>query len=194
MVDFENRLNQMGIGLDTDVLAAFAGEWAIETFDLSQIDVPVLTGFLKSTGLAEQVQGTTIARVTYDAPYAIPVHDGWTGRGGKTYKGRKYLYPKNANIAFKNMISKMQRFYGDLAKGLTTLQAAPKPTLPVSGSGFVGSKGRGFRRATARRITSTGKLSYLYRGPKGRFTKVYFPGLGKAQKQAGRKVRIGQTP
>ena len=194
MVDFENRLNQMGIGLDVETLGAFAGEWAIETFDLSQAEVPVRSGFLKSTGKAEQISGTTIARVSYEAPYAVPVHDGWTGRGNKAYKGRKYLYPKNANIAFKNMVTKMRRFYGDLAKGLVTIADAPNPTLPITGTGFVGSKGRGFRRATARRITSTGKLSYLYRGPKGRFTKVYFPGIGKAGKQAGKKRIIGQTP
>jgi hypothetical protein len=194
MQEFQKRLNNLGLGMTDEVLAAFTGEAAIECFDLSQAEVPVRTGFLKSTGKAEQVPGTTLSRVSYDAPYAVAVHDGWTGRGGKYYKGRKYLYPKNANLAFKNMMAKASSFYRDLASGLVTISSAPKVTLPVSGPSFVGSKGRGFRRATARRITSSGKLSYLYRGPKGRFTKVYFPGVGKGQKQAGRKVRIGSTP
>lgn len=196
MVDFENRLNQMGLGLSDEVLAAFSGECALEAFDLSQAECETfkVTGFLMSTGKAEQVQGTAISRVTYDAPYAVPVHEGHITRGGKFRRGRKFLFPKNSNQAFKNMVARMQSFYNDLARGLTTVSSAPKPNLPVSGPAFVGSKGTGIRRATARRITSTGKLSYLYRGPKGRFTKVYFPGIGKAGKQAARRRRIGSTP
>lgn len=187
MSDFEKRINNFQLGLTDSALGAWVAKGLEDMFILSQQDVPILTGFLASTGKAEMT-GPHAGRVTYDANYAVAQHDGFTSRGGKFVKGKKYLYPKNANTAFKIMVNDMRKFYNDLARGIISPSAVPKVNLPLQGKGAGKIRPR---RATVMRITATGKKSYLYRGPKGRFTKVFFPGLGKAQGQAGRRKRIG---
>jgi hypothetical protein len=192
MSDFEKRLNEYGLGLTDTVINAFVGAGIIDLFILSQEDVPERSGFLKSTGKAELIAARNTGVVSYSAPYAEAVHNGYLTKSGKHVKGRKYLYPKNAETAFHDMITDMSKFYSDLARGITTASSIPKVTLPKTGPAARGRRQPSMiHRFTAARITATGKKSFLFRGPKGRFTKVFKPGLGKAQRQAGRKRRIG---
>jgi hypothetical protein len=191
MSDFEKRLNEYGLGLTDTVINAFLGAGIIDLFILSQEDVPERSGFLKSTGKAELIAARNTGIVSYSAPYAEAVHEGYLTKSGKHVKGRKYLYPKNADTAFHDMIMDMSKFYSDLARGITTASAIPKVTLPKTGPAGHGRQPSLIHRFSAARITATNKKSYLFRGPKGRFTKVFKPGLGKAQHQAGRKRRIG---
>jgi hypothetical protein len=191
MSDFEKRLNNFGIGMSDTVLNSFLSKGLVDLYILSQQDCPVRTGFLQSTGAAELLPGKTAGMVSYFAPYAIPVHEGYT-KGNRFVKGRKFLYPNNSETAFHDMVVDMSKFYSDLAAGLTTPNNIPHVQLPRARAG---SRGRrpGIHRFTSARITATGKKSFLFRGPKGRFTKVFFPGIGKGQRQAARKVRIGSS-
>jgi hypothetical protein len=63
------------MGLVHGAAADGAREWLEDVLALSQEQVPVATGLLKSTGASDFDRATMKGAVWYDTDYAVPVHE-----------------------------------------------------------------------------------------------------------------------
>lgn len=183
----EKFFNIIGLSMNAKTVRAFLENCIGTAFAASQSDCPFLTGFLQSSGRAEMIDDYS-GRIIYDADYATPQEDGYINRSGRFVKGKHYLRP-NADLAFRLMVNEMNKFYTDVFS-TGRISAVPTAKMPTI-SGHVSKKARGPHKFTQQRITATGRKSSLFRGPSIVKTKVFRPGTGKSQRQAGRMVRIG---
>ena len=85
MADFKLNINEQVINAINSGISSGLKHWAQEVMEKSLEICPVRTGYLKSTGHIIYKGDKTVA-FTYDAPYAIFIHEGLNG-----HHPRKFL-------------------------------------------------------------------------------------------------------
>lgn len=190
---FIAKLENAELTVSPEVIGSITENAALNTQKWSQESlIPHRkTGFTESSIIVYKLSETASTCVV-NAEHGYSLEFGHRAKDGKWVNGIHFFTP-NAYRAEKQMREEFKLLLKSIVTGVKFNYTISRKLGGKSNSGDTAKK-RGVGRAhkyTERRLLADGTYSYRYGSQPTKFGFIKYLGLGKAQRQAGRKVRIG---